>query len=785
MSAQDPERFLKVDLALIDRKPYEHQRRAWDALSARFSAPGKATLLVVPTGGGKTFIAVHWLLEHHVRHGGRVLWLTHRRSLLMQAMEEFERLRGVVSPRERLGLVRISSKDSSWSRVDPSVDVVLSSLQTAIRPDNQGFLERFFQQSPKGVFVVVDEAHHAAATTYARLLHKLRAAGASLLGLTATPVRVDGNDERRLHALFDNNLAFQIVRRELTERGFLAAPIFETVKTDVSFERAFTEEDYAHLRRYGELGPRVLERIAGHSQRNALIARHYAEKQREYGTTIVFAADTLHARTLSHEFQRQGIDADYVDYTRPDAAEVMQNYRVRKKPRVLINVEMLTEGFDAPHTQTVFIARPTRSEGLLMQMVGRALRGPAAGGNERAHLVTFLDTWSEFDVLDTRYALGDGELELDDREPRPASDVSIIPIPPDLITEAYRLLQSVTKGALVGVHQCLPHGWYAWEQLYDDDMQRRVVMVFANQVPGYESLLSELSDPTSIPEEISEDVARSFVRTHFGDLPDPLPRWRDVAELLAAKRDGLDVVPYTFEDKEAFDPRRLALQVKEEDLRPSETEARLTKLWNHNAVCRHVYRNDFHTLREEFLREQSRLYEPARSPAPPSLLKLVPTSAPRPWPSTSTGYSLVEIKDTVATSTRNFPGGLKARSTVRWSTHAMRATWGFCRYPTPPNDEAEIRISSVLDSPDVPRFVLEFLMHHELLHAEMPHSGHGSDFRQREHAFEPSALAVEDAAARGLAPGKSPDAWRVLGDQFFDTFDRYFLKRPPSSEPTY
>ncbi|MBK6809967.1 MAG: DEAD/DEAH box helicase [Sandaracinaceae bacterium] len=626
---------------MSDRKPYDHQRRAWDALSAHFNTPGKASLLVVPTGGGKTFISAHWLLEHHVRAGGRVLWLTHRRSLLLQAMEEVERLRNVVSPRGQLGLLRISSKDSSWSRVDQSVDVVFSSLQTAIRPESQGFIELFFQQSPHGVFVVVDEAHHAAATSYARLLHKLRTDGASLLGLTATPVRVDADDERRLHALFDNHLAFQIVRRELTERGFLAAPVFETVKTDVSFERDFTEADFVHLRRFGELGPQVLERVASHSQRNALIAKHYVDHQHLYGTTIVFAADTLHARTLAMEFQRQGVDADFVDYTRTDAAEVMQSYRTQKRPRVLINVEMLTEGFDAPHTQKVFIARPTRSEGLLMQMVGRALRGPAAGGNERAYLVTFLDTWSEFDVLDASYVLGDAELELDDRAKRPPSDVGYIPIPPDLVTEAYRLLQSVTKGMLVGVHQCLPHGWYAWEQLYEDDMQRRVIMVFDNQVPGYETLLAEFADPASIPDEVTEDLARSFIRIHFGDLPDPLPRWRDVAELLAARRAQAGVVYYSFDDKKHFNPRTIAERCKAQDLRSSEVETLLTNLWAEDSVCRHVYRNDFHTLRDEVHRELMRLYEPRGPPSPPALADLVPTSAPRrgPWARQDTRWS--------------------------------------------------------------------------------------------------------------------------------------------------
>ncbi len=102
------------------------------------------------------------------------------------------------------------------------------------------------------------------------------------------------------------------------------------------------------------------------------LSEHYAKHSEKYGKTIVFAVDTLHAQTLVQEFREQKIDADYVDYTRPDAAKVMADFRDKHTPRVLVNVEMLTEGYDAPRTKTVFLARPTKSEALLSQMVGRA-----------------------------------------------------------------------------------------------------------------------------------------------------------------------------------------------------------------------------------------------------------------------------------------------------------------------------------------------------------------------------------------------------------------------------
>ena len=188
-------------------------------------------------------------------------------------------------------------------------------------------------------------------------------------------------------------------------RGILAAPSFETVETKVELEREFTDEEVSYLERFGELAPSVLERMATHAPRNALIVRQYKQHAAKYGPTVVFAADILHAQTLATEFKAAGIDADYVDYSRPDAQTVIESYRIQRGPRVIVNVEMLTEGFDAPHTRTVMIARPTRSEGLLAQMVGRALRGKRSRGNETAYLVTFVDTWKQFDVLDTEYVV--------------------------------------------------------------------------------------------------------------------------------------------------------------------------------------------------------------------------------------------------------------------------------------------------------------------------------------------------------------------------------------------
>lgn len=759
-------------------KPRDHQVAAWDRMTGHYlDEGGKAGLVVVPTGGGKTVLAAHWLLEHHIRNGGRVLWLAHRRSLLRQAMSSFCQIGNVAHPRSMLHLATVSSTDAKWATISGDHDVVFSSMQTAVLEGNAGFVQEFVNDSDQGVFVVVDEAHHAPAPSYGRLLQSLKGWGCKLLGLTATPVRSNDDDERRLAALFDKRVIYQVTRRELTEKGILAAPAFKTVKTDVNLEKDFTPDDFRHLARYGELGPQVLQRLAKNAHRNALIVEHYKREREKYGPTIVFAADTLHAQTLSDEFKKQGVDADHVDYSRKNSHEIIERYRNHRKPDVLVNVEMLTEGFDAPHTRTVFIARPTRSAGLLSQMVGRALRGPRSGGNDVAHLVTFLDTWEQFNVLDAEYVLSSADAESEQRV-NPPSSTELIVIPVELVREAYRLLQSNVRGQFTGVFQCLPHSWYAWNEAFEDDQQRRSVMVFDNQVAGYDALVASFSADDSVPAEVTEDFARALVRRFFADAPDPLPRWADVKALLDAKRKGCEVERYTFEEKRAFDPRTLARTIIERQLTRPQEQDFLRSVWSEHSGCRSVYRDDLRSFFEDVATEVLEQSTPKADPIVPEVEKIVPKAAPRAWPEGAAGHSLVALRDSVLSVKRHFPNGPPLLGELRWSDRPSARLWGFCRY-----SDKSITINSVLDSPDIPYFALEYLMFHEMLHADMPSAGHNRDFRARERGYAPSAEALADAAARGIRPGPNagPQFWYVVADRFLCTFDRYYLHKLPGT----
>jgi superfamily II DNA or RNA helicase len=754
-------------------KPYDHQRAAWDKLEKYFHDDKKmAGVLVVPTGGGKTAIAARWLLPNHIAKGGRVLWFAHRRSLLRQAFNTFAEAAHLAAPKTQLKMVTISSVDCKWSAVAKEHDVVFSSVQSAVREGNFGFLDLMAQQSPGGLMVVIDEAHHASAPGYLRVLGELQKHRAPLLGLTATPVRMDEDDEKRLWNLF-GGIVYEIDKKSLFNNDILAMPHLETVKTKIEFEREFTDADRAYLARFGELGPAVLERVAKHAGRNRLIVEHYVANRDKYGQTIVFAADTLHAQTLAAEFKHQGVDADYVDYSRKDSQTVMNSFRDNAKPIVLANVEMLTEGFDAPKTRTVFIVRPTRSEALLSQMIGRALRGVRAGGNKDAYLVTFLDTWEQFDVLDTEYVVRGGPVEPSPFAPRlPAK---LIPISAELIRETYRLVQGNVRGSFEGVHQCLPYGWYIWEEDFENDVQRRLVLVFENQRAGFAALDAAHSDMSTIPNEVSEDFARDLVRRFFGDCPDPLPRWSDLQAILNGRRKDCRIVFYTFDEKAIIDPAKLAKRFREQDLGPQKQEAELRTIWDAHDFCKLIYQNDFRSFVEDVNRELVGGPEPRPKPKP-EFVESVPKGRAKRWPEGDPGYGLTGIHDAVVAQARNFPEGAPVIRDLRYAPKAMTNLWGFYQYAN-----KAVVINPELNSPEVPRYVMEFLLFHELLHAAMPSAGHNRDFRARERLFTPSPDAVADAERRGHIPGTSIDAWRVLADQFLDTFEEYFSLRSPSS----
>jgi hypothetical protein len=265
-----------------------------------------------------------------------------------------------------------------------------------------------------------------------------------------------------------------------------------------------------------------------------------------------------------------------------------------------------------------------------------------------------------------------------------------------------------------------------------------------------------------------------LIRHYFADIPDPLPRWVDIKALVEAQRKGCEVHRYTFDEKRRFDPKLLAEEVKKQEMTPSAIQCFLQDVWKQVPACGFVYRDDFHAFLDDVTRELTLLITPPADPVEPQIEKIVPKAAPRAWADGEPGYSLVALRDSVLSVNRHFPNGSPPIADLRWMDHTSRRYFGFCRY-----SDGSITINRVLNSPDIPFFVMEFLMYHEMLHADMPYAGHNRDFRARERMFQPSEEALRQAANMGIKTASSVGIWRARADVFLNSFEKRWLISEP------
>lgn len=227
---------------------------------------------------------------------------------------------------------------------------------------------------------------------------------------------------------------------------------------------------------------------------------------------------------------------------------------------------------------------------------------------------------------------------------------------------------------------------------------------------------------------------------------------------------------YRFDEKRAFDPDLLAVELRQYNM--DDCNTRLREIFDSNPICRIVYRTDFQSFCEDVFEAIKRLVSGTPQPGRRDpIIEAPPLAIPlrRNWPPNDSGYSLVRIFDAVTGQKRNFPQAVPLVSDLRFSPTPLRGLWGFCRY-----SDRSIVLSSVLNSPDIPLLVVEFMLYHELLHAAMPNSGHNKDFREQERRFTPSQEPIKDAEIRNMTVSLGQDGWRALADQFLDTFHRRF-----------
>ena len=526
------------------RTPGAHQVQALQALYQHFGnyqKPFSGGLLVLPTGGGKTFTALRFLCRGPLSQGFKVLWLAHTHHLLEQAFVSLEREVGQISePKERLHVRMVSGTPghSDVADIKPQDDVIIATLQTITRAygNNHKHLMAWLDGAGERLAVIFDEAHHAPAYSYRTLLQKLRERqpGMYLLGLTATPVYATEGQDGWLKKLFPSSIIYQTTVQKLMADGILAQPVFEEYQTNVAVQ--FDDREYKKwLSTYRDVPEDIVSSLAQNQERNQFIASTYVQNKDRFGKTIIFVDRWYQCEQLREMLLRRGVRADAVyshvtlDHSGPelrnrrtsdDNHKALERFR-KGEIDVLINVRMLTEGTDVPDVGTVFITRQTTSQILMTQMIGRALRGQRFGGTEKAYIVSFVDSWKHL-INWAEYSLYDGE----------TLEMEVVPVrrpPVHLISVALvqALARVIDSGLVVAVkpfRELLPLGWYQADYMArvegTDDLEAviQLVMVFDNERAAYEGWIASLS-ATEL-----EPFADEYVQ--FADQRETLEAWR-------------------------------------------------------------------------------------------------------------------------------------------------------------------------------------------------------------------------------------------------------------------
>lgn len=314
----------------------------------------RAALCVAPTGSGKTTISAS-IIESAVAKGRRVIFLAHRKELIDQCSARLDD-QGIDH-----GVIKAGNK-----RVHPNLPVQVASLMTIFnrvkpRKDGQQTLAEF--RPPCDLFII-DECHRATAASYKKILEFYPEV--KLLGLTATPCRTDG---RGLGELFEEMVQVSSPA-ELTEMGFLVPARVFTTPLVPDFSKV--------KKKRGELDQGEVEKIVDKPRLIGDIYAHW-KKLASDRQTVIFAASRTHAMKITNEFKAHGERCEYLDgETKEIVREAVLGRLQRRELQIVVNVGILTEGWDNPDISCVVLARPTESLALYLQMAGRALR-PAPG----------------------------------------------------------------------------------------------------------------------------------------------------------------------------------------------------------------------------------------------------------------------------------------------------------------------------------------------------------------------------------------------------------------------
>jgi superfamily II DNA or RNA helicase len=366
----------------------------------RHDVPQRA-MLSLPTGAGKTRVAaegvIRWIREAGAPRGP-ILWIAQTSELCEQAVQSWKFVWERVGPKLPLVIDRLWHTNSATPVTGRTHLVVATDakLRSVLEAEQYTWLRQ-----PS--LVLVDEAHGAISATYTNLLAQLglthRETSRHLVGLTATPYRSNADLTQRLVQRFGDS--------RLDEGIFVGEPITNLQDLGVlsrvehreliGADMQLNADELAHVAEFNGFLPRAAEqRLAEDEGRNAVLLDEIVSLPPDW-PVLVFATSVQHAKFLAAKLGDRGVRSTAIDSATPLAERRQRVDAFRAgKVRVLTNYGVLTQGFDAPATRAVVIARPVYSANVYQQMIGRGLRGLRNGGKDSCLILDMRDNITNF-----------------------------------------------------------------------------------------------------------------------------------------------------------------------------------------------------------------------------------------------------------------------------------------------------------------------------------------------------------------------------------------------------
>lgn len=338
----------------MELRPYQQQAK--DAIFSEWENGIKKTLLVLPTGCGKTIVFAK-VAEECVKGGSRVLILAHRGELLDQAADKIGKSTGLGCATEKAEQTCLGS----WFRI------VVGSVQSMMR-------EKRLNQFPNDYFntIIIDEAHHCISDSYQKVLRHFP--DAEVLGVTATP---DRGDMQNLGTVFES-LAYEYTLPKAIKEGYLSPIKAVTIPLKIDMSAVGVQAgDFKSGDIATALDP-YLESIAEEMEK-------YCSNKK----TVVFLPLVKTSQKFRDILNNHGFKAAEVNGDSKDRAEILEAFD-KDQYNVLCNSMLLTEGWDCPSVDCIVVLRPTKVRSLYCQMVGRGTRLSPETNKDHILLLDFL-----------------------------------------------------------------------------------------------------------------------------------------------------------------------------------------------------------------------------------------------------------------------------------------------------------------------------------------------------------------------------------------------------------